>query len=73
LTFEKRHILYEMINKIPGLTIHELSRKINLSMRKVNRYVKKLVKDEIVEGKYFPTPMRELINWDEMKYTNTPE
>ena len=42
-------------------------------MRKFNRYLKKLVKDGIVEEKYFPTPMKKLINWDEMKYTNKPE
>lgn len=65
--------MYGIIDKNPGLTINELGRKVNFSIRKINRYVKKLVKEGIIEGKYFPPSMRELINWDEMKYTNKPE
>lgn len=65
--------MYEIIDQNPGLTINELSSKVKFSMRKVNRYLKKLVKDGMVKGNYYPIPWREMINWDKMENTNKPE
>ncbi|KKN05167.1 hypothetical protein LCGC14_1090080 [marine sediment metagenome] len=70
MTFKKRWFLYEVIDKNPGLTIDGLQQKVKWKRRKILRYVNKLVKDKIVlQPNYFPTPFKDLINWDEMKYT----
>ncbi len=82
--FETRWFLYEFINKNPGLTIYNLSKKLNWTSGKVDYYIKKLLKDgivknseEIVNGRvrksYHPTPFGEHINWDEMKNIKRPE
>jgi len=65
--------LYEVIDKNPGLTIDELQQKVKWKRRRISCYANKLVKDKIVQQpKYFPTPFKDLINWDEMKYTKKP-
>ena len=65
--------MYEVIDKNPGLTIDELRQKIKWKRRKISRYANKLVKDKMVlQPKYFPAPFKDLINWDEMKYTKKP-
>ncbi len=70
---KKRWFLYEVIDKNPGLTIDELRQKIKWKRRKISRYANKLVKDKVVlQPKYFPTPFKDLINWDEMKYIKEP-
>ncbi len=77
--FENRYFLYKKIDKNPGLTIYDLSKKVKWSTGKVNYYVKKLLKDgivqnsaEIINGRtrifYSSTPMKEMINWEEMKH-----
>lgn len=79
MKFENRYFLYKVIDKNPGLIIYDLSKKVEWSTGKVNYYVKKLLKEgivqnstEIVNGRtriyYFLTPMKEMINWDEMKH-----
>ncbi len=73
---ENKWFLYGFIDKNPGLTIYELSKKIKWSPGKISYYIKKLVKDgllknstEIVNGrtnkKYYGKSMKEFINWDE--------
>jgi len=81
--FETRWFLYEFINKNPGLSIYDLSKKLNWTTGKVDYHIKKLLKDgivrnseEIVNGRirklYTPTPFGEHINWDEMTNTKKP-
>ena len=73
MTFKKQWLLYEIIDKNSGLTIDELQQKLKWKRKKILRYANKLVKDKIVlQPKYFPTPFKDLINWDEMKYTKKP-
>ena len=72
MKIDKLFFLYEFIDKNPGLTIDELEEKIKRKRRKVLRYVNKLVKDKMVQPKYFPTPLKDLINWNEMKHTKKP-
>ncbi len=73
---ENKWFLYGFIDKNPGLTIYELSKKIKWSPGKISYYIKKLVKDgllknstEIVNGrtnkKYYGKSMKEFINWNE--------
>lgn len=75
---ENKWELYELINKLPGLTVYKLSQKIGWSIGKTDYYVKKLVKDglvinstEIVKGRvnksYNPKSKKEMINWKKMK------
>jgi len=72
---DNKWFLYGIIDKNPGLTIYDLSKKIKWSTGKINYYVKKLVKDgmiknstEIVNGrvnkKYFGKTMKEFLNID---------
>ena len=72
MMIEKRYFLYEFIDKNPGLTIDELQQKLKWKRRKISRYTNKLVKDKMVQKKYFPTPLKDLINWNEMKHTKKP-
>lgn len=70
MTFKKLWLLYEIIDKNPGLTVDELHQKVKWTRKKITRYANKLIRDKIVlQPKYFPTPFKDLINWDEMKYT----
>lgn len=70
---EKRCFLYEVIDKNPGLTIDELRQKLKWKRRKISHNVNKLVKDKMVlQPKFFPTPLKDLINWNEMKRTKKP-
>jgi len=81
--FETTEFLYEFISKNPGLTIYDLSKKLEWTTGKVEHYVKKLVKEgivknseEIVNGRvkkaYSPVPWKKLINWDAMEHTKKP-
>ncbi len=81
--FETRWLLYEFINKNPGLSIYDLSKKLNWTTGKVDYHIKKLLKEgivrnseEIVNGRirklYSPTPFGKHINWDEMTNTKKP-
>jgi predicted transcriptional regulator len=75
MTVNKRYFLYEFIDKNPGLTIDELQQKIKKKWkrRRISRYANKLVKDKmLLQPKYFPTPFKDLINWNEMKCTKKP-
>ena len=47
MAFKEKNNLYEFIDKKPVLTVNELSKKMNFSRRKINRYMKKLVKDGV--------------------------
>jgi len=73
---DNKWFLYEFIDKKPGLTVYEMSKKINWTIGKVNYYVQKLVKDgmiqnseEVVNGRnqkrYTGKTVKEFINWDE--------
>ena len=66
---EKRWEIYEFIDKNHGLSLDELVKKINFSKRKINHYVKRLIKNGLVKAKFYPTPMKELINWKEFNKT----
>jgi len=76
--FENKWHVYEIINKKPGLTIYDLSKLTEWSVGKIEYYVKKLVKDgvlenstEILNGRvrkaYFPTPMKKLVDWNQIE------
>lgn len=76
MRMKNKWFLYEFIDKNPGLTINELSKKINWSISKLNHYVQKLINDgminrssEVVNGKnqkrYYGKAVKEFINWDE--------
>ena len=73
---ENKWFLYEFIDKNPGLTVYELSKKIDWTIGKLNHYVQKLVNDgmihnssEVVNGRnqkrYYGKTVKEFINWDE--------
>ena len=73
---DNKWFLYEFIDKNPGLTVYELSKKLNWTIGKANLYVQKLVKDgminnsdEVVNGRnqkrYSGKTVKEFINWDE--------
>ena len=75
---ENKWLLYELINKKPGLTVYKLSKKIDWSVGKTDYYIRKLVKDglvnnstEIIKGRvhnfYTPKKMEQMINWKEFK------
>lgn len=74
---KNKYYLYEIINKTPGITIYDLSKKVDWTPGKVGYYINKLLNDgviknstEIVNGRikkaYSPISYKELINWDEM-------
>ncbi len=73
---DNKWFLYEFIDKNPGLTVYEMSKKINWTIGKLNYYVKKLVKDgminnseKVVNGRnqkrYSGKTVKEFIDWDE--------
>ena len=73
---ENKWFLYEFIDKNPGLTVYEISKKIDWTNGKINHYIQKLVKedfiknsDKVVNGRnhkrYSSKTVKELINWDE--------
>jgi len=73
---DNKWFLYEFIDKNPGLTVYEMSKKINWTIGKLNHYVQKLVKDgminnsaKVVNGRnqkrYTGKTVKEFINWDE--------
>ena len=73
---DNKWFLYEFIDKNPGLTVYEISKKINWTNGKINHYIQKLVKedfiknsDKVVNGRnqkrYSSKTVKELINWDE--------
>lgn len=78
--FENKWLVYETICANPQKTSYELSKVIGWSSGKLDYYIKKLLKDglinnstEIVNGrvnkKYSPKKAGELINWEEMTHT----
>jgi len=73
---DNKWFLYEFIDKNPDLTVYEMSKKIDWTIGKLNYYVQKLVKDnmihncdEVVNGRnqkrYSGKTMKEFINWEE--------
>ena len=80
---KNKYFLYEVINKSPGLTIYDLSKKINWTSGKVNHYIQKLLKDRVIKNSskvengrvkksYSSVSYKELINWDEMTEIEKP-
>ena len=50
-----------------------MQQKVKWTRKKITRYANKLVRDKVVlQPKYFPTPFKDLINWDEMKHIKKP-
>jgi predicted transcriptional regulator len=73
---DNKWFLYEFIDKNPGLTVYEMSKKVGWTIGKLNYYVQKLVKDgminnsdKVVNGRnqkrYTGKTIREFMNWDE--------
>lgn len=71
------------IEKNPGITAYDLSKRLNWSTGKVDYYAKQLVKEGIVENsntivngrvlkKYTAKNFKDLINWDEMTHVKRP-
>jgi len=72
MRFKNTWKLYEWINKNPLSPIGEMMLGLGWSKKKIQRHVDKLVKMKAVKMKmdrvchlYYPTPVKELINWDE--------
>jgi len=76
--FDNKWALYEMISKNPEISIYELAKKIDWTSGKVGYYVKKLMKEgminnstEIVNGRNKRSlrakKMEDFINWDEIE------
>ena len=42
---ENRWVLYDLIDKNPGISIYELSKKLEWTVGKVNHHVNKLIKE----------------------------
>ncbi len=81
--FETRWFLYEYIDKNPGFSIYDISKKLNWTPGKVDYHIKKLLKDGIVKNSekiingrvrkaYYSTSEKEMINWDAMEYIKKP-
>lgn len=75
---ENEILLFEFISKNPGLTGYDLTKKLNWTSGKVDRCLRKLLKDglisnssDVVNGRfkksYIVRPATEFFNWDEMK------
>ena len=73
---DNKWYLYEIIDKNSGLTLYELSKKLEWSTGKLKYYLKELVKDgmiknstKIVNGRtqkrYYGKEMKEYINQEE--------
>lgn len=78
--FENKWKVYKTICKKPQITNYDLSKIIGWSSGKIDYYLKKLLKEglinnssEVVNGrvhkKYSPQKVGDLINWKEMIYT----
>ena len=76
---KNKYFLYEILNKTSGITIYDLTKKINWSSGKVIYYIQKLLKDgviqnstEVINGrvrkKYYPVSYKEFINKEEMNF-----
>ncbi|KKN41020.1 hypothetical protein LCGC14_0727400 [marine sediment metagenome] len=81
--FENKWVLYELISKNPGICIYELAKKKDWTPGKVEHYVKKLLKDgmidnstEVVKGRNKRSlrakKMEHFINWDKIKELKKP-
>jgi len=81
--FENKWELYDTISKNPGLSIYDLSKKINWTPGKVEYYIKKLVKDDMIENSmriennrvhrsFKARKVGHFINWDEMTHIQKP-
>ncbi len=73
---ENKWFLYEIIDKNPGMTIYNLSKKINWTPGKLKYYIQKLVKDGMIKNstkningrtqkRYYGKTIKEFINWEE--------
>ncbi len=74
---ENKWFLYNIIDMNPGLSQYDLNKKIGWSLSKINYYVRKLLKEEIIKGSteivngrthksFYGKHMMEFINWDEI-------
>jgi hypothetical protein len=74
---ENKWFLYNIIDMNPGLSQYDLNKKIGWSLGKINYYVRKLLKEEmikcsteIVNGRtrksFYGKCIKEFINWDEI-------
>ena len=81
--FENKWKLYDIISKNPGLSIYDLSKKINWTPGKVDYYVRKLVKEDVIENSaknvnnriqksFRARKVGHFINWDEMTHVQKP-
>ena len=81
--FENKLELYELISKNPGISIYGLTKKNDWTPGKVEHYVKKLLKDgmidnssEVVNGRnkrrLRAKKMEHFINWDKIKELKKP-
>ena len=78
MRFSNRWKLYELINKYPYKGSHDLAEMLGWKKReKIHKYLRKLLEDGLIKfedfilnsGKkwgFYPTSVKELINWDEM-------
>lgn len=76
---KNKYFLYEILNKTPGMTIYDLTKKTNWSSGKITYYIQKLLKDgviqnstEVINGRvrkeYSPVSYKEFINKEEMDF-----
>lgn len=81
--FENKWALLEVISKNPDLSIYELAKTINWTPGKVEYYIKKLIKDKMIENStkvvngrnkrsIRAKKMEDFINWDKIKRLKKP-
>jgi len=71
MRFKKYWKLYEFIDKNPNHSITELTNLMSWSRKRTVKCLRILHKQGIIKMKlnrYYSTPVKELINWDEMNF-----
>ena len=81
MRFKNRWKLYEFINKHPYKSSYDLAEMLGIKHKRIHKYLERLLKDGLIKFErftpntelkwgFYPTPMEELINWDEFNKNN---
>ncbi|MHA1755792.1 MAG: winged helix-turn-helix domain-containing protein [Promethearchaeota archaeon] len=84
IALQKKWFLYDYIDKNPGLSVYDLSKKLNWPTGSVNNYIQELIKDGMIDNKtnikngrvrksYSVKEVGNYLNWKEMKNIKKPE
>lgn len=69
MTFKREWVLYKYINTVPDITMDEIHWNLKWSLRKVKRYIKKLIQHGLIKEYYrgyTAIDWKDLVNWDNM-------